>query len=480
MQIDAPRFAIRRVDLFERPTPLRMPFRFGSTTMWTAPQAFVRVELGFPDGTRAQGVTAELMVPKWFDKDPALDNEATIAQLRRSLALAADAYRDDTQPRTAFGHAAQRLPEIVAAGARLAMPPLAAGFGAAEIDKAIADALCSHLRISFFDAVRGNALGLSSALVASVAPDLVGIDPDAALATLVPRTTLACRHTVGMADALDAGEATLDDGLPVSLSEVIAVYGSSWFKLKLGGDVDADLARLVRVAAVLDRLPEYRVTLDANEQYTPDALTVLVDRLYAVPALARLAGAVAWVEQPVSRADTFATDVAAIARRVPLMIDEADDRYGAFVDAQKLGYTGVSSKSCKGLYKSLVNRLRVARANAAGTRLFVSAEDLTAQAGLAVQQDSALAAVLGCTHAERNGHHYAFGMAAAPAAESADFLAAHGDLYRDIGGVACLDVRRGAIGLDSLAAPGFAHRACPDLSAMPPMRNVAATTPAAH
>lgn len=480
MPIDAPRFTIRRVDLFERPTPLRMPFRFGSATVWTAPQAFVRVEIEFPDGTRAQGMTAELLVPKWFDKNPALTNDASIEQLRGSLALAAQAYRDDLRPRTAFGHAAQRLPDIVAAGARLAMPTLAAGFGAAEIDKAIVDALCSHQRISFFEAVRDNALGLDPALVASVAPDLAGIDPDAALATLVPGTNLACRHTVGMADPLDTGEVSLADGLPVSLSDVIAVYGPAWFKLKLGGDVDADLERLVRIATALDRLPEYRVTLDANEQYTPDALAVLVARLYALPALVRLARAVAWIEQPVSRAATFATDVGAIARRVPLMIDEADDRYAAFVDAQKLGYTGVSSKSCKGLYKSLVNRLRVARANAAGARLFLSAEDLTTQAGLAVQQDSALAAVLGCTHAERNGHHYAFGLAAAPAAESADFLAAHGGLYRDVRGVACLDLRHGSIRLDSLFAPGFAHRARPDLSGMSIMGRVAPATAATH
>lgn len=466
MHASAPRFTIRRVELRERATPLRLPFRFGSTTVTSAPQAFVRVLIEFPDGGRAHGTTAELMVPKWFDKNPALDNDASIDQLRLSLALAAEAYAGDATPRTAFAHAASHLPDLVAEGARHGLPPLAAAFGAAEVDKAIVDALSSHHGCSFFDAVRRNVMGLDAAL----APDLAGVDIGAALAALEPTATIGCRHTVGITDALSTSEAPIADGLPASLEDAIAAYGLTWFKLKLAGDVDADLARLGRVATVLDRLPSYRVTLDGNEQYAAGALPDFVDRLIGDPALARLAGAVAWIEQPIARAATFATDVSTIASRIPLMIDEADDRYGAFVEARRLGYLGVSSKGCKGLYKALVNRVRVARDAAAGSRAFVSAEDLTAQAGIAVQQDLALAAALGCTHAERNGHHYAFGLAAAPRAESAAFLAAHPDLYRDVGGVACLDIQGGRLPLASLAAPGFAHRAEPDFAAMTPLR----------
>ena len=59
----------------------------------------------------------------------------------------------------------------------------------------------------------------------------------------------------------------------------------------------------------------------------------------------------------------------------------------------------------------------------------MSAEDLTTQAGLAVQQDLALVALLGLGHVERNGHHYVRGLAALPRTEQAAFLAAHPDLY---------------------------------------------------
>ncbi len=49
----------------------------------------------------------------------------------------------------------------------------------------------------------------------------------------------------------------------------------------------------------------------------------------------------------------------------------------------------------------------------------MSAEDLTIQAGLALQQDLALVSLMGITHVERNGHHYVNGMAGAAAERTA-------------------------------------------------------------
>jgi hypothetical protein len=96
----------------------------------------------------------------------------------------------------------------------------------------------------------------------------------------------------------------------------------------------------------------------------------------------------------------------------------------------------------------------------------MSAEDLTCQAGLAVQQDLALVALLGITHSERNGHHYGRGFGDAPASERAAFRAAHADLYDDD---ARLRITRGTLHLDSLFAPGYAHRATPDWQATQPL-----------
>jgi hypothetical protein len=56
-----------------------------------------------------------------------------------------------------------------------------------------------------------------------------------------------------------------------------------------------------------------------------------------------------------------------------------------------------------------INATRAAKWSAGGEKCFIAGEDLTCQAGLAVQQDLALGALIGVTHAERNGHHYVDG-----------------------------------------------------------------------
>jgi len=132
----------------------------------------------------------------------------------------------------------------------------------------------------------------------------------------------------------------------------------------------------------------------------------------------------------------------------------------------------VSSKSCKGFYKSLLNAARCAQANAApGRRAFLSGEDLTAQAGLAIQQDLALVGLLGLTHVERNGHHYVDGFAGqgARASEQRAFLTSHPDLYRDGGGNVRVAIRNGTIDLRSLDQPGFGSGAEPDWTSLAPL-----------
>ena len=248
--------------------------------------------------------------------------------------------------------------------------------------------------------------------------------------------------------------------MPETLEQVIAAYGNRYFKLKLGGNPDADLRRLTEIAVVLDRLPEYTVTLDGNEQFA-DVTTIAefwrkVDGdAFTRPALPH--------QRCISSSRCRAllaleTDVTEAGRVKPLLIDESDATLDAFPAARALGYSGVSSKSCKGIYKSLLNAARCALWNGSTPRrYFLSAEDLTMQAGLAVQQDLALASVLGLSHVERNGHHYVNGFAGqgADAAEQQRFLAAHPDLYETSHGSVRLAINRGTIALGSLDCPGF-------------------------
>lgn len=467
---EAPRFVVREIGLFERPVRLRLPFRFGVVTLTECPQAFVRARIELPDGRSAIGAAAELMAPKWFDKNLALSNDDNFAQLRDVLRLAREAYLGDGSAGTAFGHFARHHDAHLAAGAARGHNPLLASYGPALIDRALLDALCRALGISFYAAMQGNLVGLGSAH-----PAFAGFAWEAFLATLRPAATIAARHTVGLVDAITAADLRdpVGDGLPETLEQVLAQYGHRHFKLKVGGQVDADVARLAAIAAVLDRLAgEVLVSLDGNEQYAdaPGVLELL-ERIRDTPALSRLWRSIAFVEQPITRARALEVDVRAIAALKPVIVDESDGDLDAFVRARERGYAGISSKTCKGLYKSLLNAARCARWNAeAGhERHFMSGEDLTTQAGLAVQQDLALVNLLGLTHVERNGHHYVNGMAALGEAEQRAFAEAHPDLYQASHGAVRLAIRDGRLSIASLACTGFASAAMPDWTQMVPI-----------
>jgi hypothetical protein len=182
---------------------------------------------------------------------------------------------------------------------------------------------------------------------------------------------------------------------------VIAAYGQRYFKLKVAGSVDADIHRLAGIAAVLDRMPEpYFTTLDGNEQFEHvDAVIALWRRIDAEQRLARLKASILFIEQPIARTKALAEPIHALAHEIPVEIDESDADIGVFPAARALGYRGISAKSCKGFYRALLNRARVARWNANGgpTPFFMSCEDLITQAGIAVQQDLALATLVGAT-----------------------------------------------------------------------------------
>ena len=478
----APPLIVKAIDLFERDVKLRMPFRFGVVTLTEAPQAFARVRIRLEDGRTAEGMAAELLAPKWFDKNPALSNEDNFDQLRSALAIARALYLDGASA-SAFGHFARCYREQIEYAGRHQLNSLVANYGPALIDRAVLDALCRALQRPFHEVVRNNLIGIGSDAT-ELCPDLAGFDVAGFLAALHPAPTIAARHTVGLVDPITRADQSerVGDGLPETLEEVISVYGHRWFKLKVAGDVAADVARLTRIAGVLDRIEgDYRATLDGNEQYSSVVgVLELWDRLRAEPRLARLCESVVFIEQPIKRQAALAHDVRGLAACKPVIIDESDDSLEAFPLARQIGYTGVSSKTCKGLYKSLLNRARChqwnreegqdesASPNAA--RYLLSAEDLTIQAGVALQQDLALVSLLGITHVERNGHHYVNGMADLPDAEQKAFLAAHPDLYEHSHGAVRMRIRGGQLAIDSLRCAGFASGAAPDWQAMRAMK----------
>lgn len=451
--MNAVRLRIREVLLFERPVTLRMPFRFGAATLTHCPQAFVRVEAEV-NGHRFTGATAELMAPKWFDKAPELTHEQNFEQLREALRIAREAYLAHTSPETPWRLSDTAGRSAVDVGVAQGLPRLAAQYGPALLDKAVADAALRSLGADWVGGVRAGALG----------------DPHSAQLALQRPTQVALRHTVGLADRITADDPGIapGDGLPATLDEAIARQGLRFFKIKLSGRLEADIERLSRIALVLDRhCEDWHVTLDGNENFdSTAALGEYWQALSRHTPLKPLLSRTLLLEQPLARKLALGEWIAGLGITVPVILDESDDHDEALDEGLALGYRGISTKSCKGLYRSLRNAARVARSP---RELILSGEDLTCQAGLAVQQDTLLAASLGIAHIERNGHHYVDGFGVAPLEEALAFARAHPGLYDTAGTRPRLAVRSGRLDISSLHVSGFASAAMPHWASLAPI-----------
>ena len=310
--------------------------------------------------------------------------------------------------------------------------------------------------------MRQNRLGMKAD---ALFDDVADLDWKAFMADLQPSATVHARHTVGLLDPLHNNPEPVGDSLPENLEEVIARYGHRYFKIKVGGNREEDLHRLSSIAAILEsRAPDFAVSLDGNEQYADaNAFMEFYRALKAHSPLDNFRQRILYIEQPIARSAVLNENVFEIAREKPVIIDESDGDLGAFERAIALGYRGVSSKSCKGVYKSLIN---LARCRRSGPEYFLSGEDLTMQAGIAVQQDLALVSLLGIDHVERNGHHYVDGFGDTDTREQSLFLERHPDLYHLENDRVRLQIRNGQIAIASLSCPGFASLALPDFAHM--------------
>lgn len=422
MNSPTPVIRLRDVRLYRRLARTRFPFRFGKSSMTEMPLVYVRAEWEFAGGAAFEGVSASGIPPLWFDKrdgKTAADNEV---DLLASLRAAAEAYRA-AGAGTAWGlHKKVTEPVRDALVAR-GQAPLAAGFGPALLEAALVDGLCRALGVSFAEALRG-ALGLPEEILNALPAK--------------PLERVAFRHTVGLADPLTAADVAspLNDGLPETLEQVLAAYRPAYLKVKINGDPAESRARLRGIAAVVRAAGiEYAVTLDGNEQFgTMAAFADFLDGVRADAGLRDFLEHTLWIEQPVRRDQALDPACAAAIERVsafrPVILDESDGEADALQRGLALGYGGVSSKTCKGLFRSLGHLATLAQARAAGREnLIFSCEDLTTVPVHPLQQDLCLAAALGLPHAERNGHHYLRPSGFLTVGECKAALEAHPALY---------------------------------------------------
>jgi hypothetical protein len=456
----------------------RYPFRYGMVTLRQAPQLTARVTIEAEgrrvEGQPTEGWSADLLVPKWFEKDPRKSLEQDFSALARSARAAAAFWRDDRGPATVFDHWWRVYQERVLAVPFEASDRLVRGFGVALMERAVMDAACRAAEVPFDDALRSDLFGFQPG---RVHPELADWDLAAGLPAR-PLTSVQVRHTVGLMDPLLTEqipeELALDDGLPVALADDIRRYGLRMFKVKVEGSDRSARTRLLSVAAVVraEAGDEACFTLDGNEQVEDlDEFVTQLDSLRSEPDGAWLLERLLWIEQPLPRALSFdpvhTAALPALAQVAPVIIDEADAGPEAFPRAVGLGYQGVSIKNCKGVFRSLLNRGLTERLEG---ELFLAAEDLTNLPVVALQQDLATVASLGLTHVERNGHHYFRGLGHLPVVEREQALELHPRLYRAQGDDIFLDVRDGALDLNGVVdAVGYGHRVTPDMAGRTPL-----------
>jgi len=440
----------------------RLPFKYGIATMTNAPHAFVRVQLEV-DGIVSTGVAADHLPPKWFTKvpDKPLDDEVDemlqviehAVKISQGLkgATVFDLYRQIDEQQESWAQP-------------IGFPPLLSHFGTSLVERAVIEAFARCSGQPFAQLVRENRLGIR---LDEYDRRMAGVDPRELLPA-EPRQSVIARHTVGMADPLTesdiSAEARLDDGLPQSLAECIRHYGLQHFKIKVSGQLDADVERLRGVASVIaEHAPaDFAFTLDGNEQFK--SLAQFQEFWQTLTARAQLQSFfqnLLFVEQPFHRDVALDADVLADlprwANRPPMIIDESDAGPHSVQRAIALGYCGTSHKNCKGVIRGVAHAclLELLRREQPDSNFIMSGEDLANIGPVALQQDLAVAATLGVESIERNGHHYFAGLSAFPDGVQQQVLETHPDLFRRTdSGWPSLDIRDGHLSLDSvLSAP---------------------------
>jgi len=441
---------------------MRMPFRFGMVTLTSSAQILLFLDVETADGRQATGLAADMLAPKWYDKDPDKSYADNLNDLIAGARTGVAAARTVAGPQSVYRIWRETYEACQAAGPAAGRNPLVASNGPSLVERALIDGLGNALGLPYHTLLRDNLVGIE---FGDVHRELAGVVP----ADVIPEKPLQeihIRHTVGLADPIRrvaiATENRLDDGLPQSLEEYIESQGLSFFKIKVGGDVDADVERLEEIAGVLPA-GDLTVSLDGNEQYNdPVDLIHLLDRLQSgKEAPRRLYDAILYLEQPLDRRialDASADEVRALSARKPMVIDESDETLTTFRQSVELGYRGVSSKACKGMTKALANLALCRHLNeetGSPERYFVTGEDLTNVPVVALNQDLAHLAALGIDHAERNGHHYVRGLDYLPPAERAACAERHAGLYEQREGLVALAVHGGRIRVGSLHIPGL-------------------------
>ena len=424
----------------------QVPFRFGKETLERVTCARVMCEVEEASRGPIQGWGESPLSAQWaWPNDvPLPEREAALRQFCCEVLEAWSAYDAGGHP-LALGHAFLRetLPKLLlsfnarqSAGSQ--MPYLAALMCCAPFDIALHDAYGHATDRPVFDCYSSRDMPDDLAAYLGGA-DFKGLYPSDFLSYGVSR--IPAWHAVGGLDAL-SGEATASDktekGISATLEEWIRKDQLSRLKIKLSGtDFEWDYERVMSVADVSMPCGVTMLGVDFNGTVT--------DPRYVVNLFERIRrdrpdvlDALCYVEEPFDpELLERGTDVSAVTKWAPCVLDESAHDWRVLEKASALGYSGVVVKTCKTQTEAL---LTLSWAKHHGLKVLT--QDLT---------NPMLAQI---AHAQLGAHASpgigleTNSMQFYPGA-SADEARVHPGLYQRVGG--CLDLK-------TISGPGFGYR----------------------
>lgn len=436
--------------------------------MTEVPYLILQVELTF-EGKRSTGMSADLLPPKWFTKDPQSDFQSEdLPQMLEVITHAADCSVNGARHSSFFRWWQELYSNQADWASENKIAPLLANFGISLIERAVLDAICRASGTTIHRFLYQNRGEIELGVLRS---NLQGMRPSDVIVKQ-PSSRLLVRHTIGIGDPLSdseiVAEERVDDLLPHSLIDNIRTYGLSYFKIKLSGDQERDHTRLHDIAKVLEAevAQGARFTMDGNENFQNiDDFRAQYEFHLANPQLASfLERGLLLVEQPLHRDQALSESVRSSLvdwRAAPaIIIDESDADLLSLPRALELGYAGTSHKNCKGITKGILNAATIQHASELGHKKILTAEDLANLGPIALLQDLVIAASLGIPHIERNGHHYFNGLSGFPDAIQKQTIENHSDLFRrTTSRTAAVDIQEGQINISSLLTAPFGYTA---------------------
>ena len=86
--------AIKDIEFYVREMRMRMPFKFGNVVADSLTALHVAMDVELGNGRRARGWTADMLSPRWFDKNPNKSMAEGIRDLVDGAQAAAAAYQE--------------------------------------------------------------------------------------------------------------------------------------------------------------------------------------------------------------------------------------------------------------------------------------------------------------------------------------------------------------------------------------------------